>query len=34
MNGSTTAPRPLLGGIDAWVQAGQPVERALPSASV
>ena len=25
--------RPLLGGIDAWVQAGQPVERALPSAS-
>ena len=23
--------RPLLGGIDAWVQAGQPVERALPS---
>jgi membrane protein DedA with SNARE-associated domain/rhodanese-related sulfurtransferase len=25
--------RPLLGGIDAWVQAGQPVDRALPSAS-
>ena len=25
--------RPLLGGIDAWVQAGQPVERARPSAS-
>ncbi len=25
--------RPLLGGIDAWVQAEQPVERALPSAS-
>jgi rhodanese-related sulfurtransferase len=25
--------RPLLGGIDAWVQAGQPLERALPSAS-
>jgi rhodanese-related sulfurtransferase len=24
--------RPLLGGIDAWVQAGQPVERALTSA--
>jgi membrane protein DedA with SNARE-associated domain/rhodanese-related sulfurtransferase len=25
--------RPLQGGIDAWVQAGQPLERALPSAS-
>jgi rhodanese-related sulfurtransferase len=25
--------RPLLGGIDAWVQAGQPVERARPSTS-
>src|SRR6266700_1230859 len=25
--------RPLLGGIDAWVQAGQPVARALPSVS-
>jgi membrane protein DedA with SNARE-associated domain/rhodanese-related sulfurtransferase len=25
--------RPLLGGIDAWVQAGQPVEHALPSVS-
>src|SRR5262249_12252235 len=25
--------QPLLGGIDAWVQAGQPVERELPSAS-
>jgi len=25
--------RPLLGGIDAWVGAGQPVESALPSAS-
>jgi membrane protein DedA with SNARE-associated domain/rhodanese-related sulfurtransferase len=25
--------RPLLGGIDAWVQAGQPVERAQPSLS-
>jgi rhodanese-related sulfurtransferase len=25
--------RPLLGGIDAWVQAGQPVERARPFAS-
>jgi membrane protein DedA with SNARE-associated domain/rhodanese-related sulfurtransferase len=24
--------RPLLGGIDAWVQAGQPLERALPAA--
>jgi hypothetical protein len=24
--------RPLLGGIDAWVQAGQPVEHALASA--
>ena len=25
--------RPLLGGIDAWVQAGQPLERARPSTS-
>jgi rhodanese-related sulfurtransferase len=25
--------RPLLGGIDAWVQAGQPVEPALHSTS-
>jgi rhodanese-related sulfurtransferase len=23
--------RPLLGGIDAWVQAGQPLERAVSS---
>jgi rhodanese-related sulfurtransferase len=25
--------RPLLGGIDAWVQAGQPVGRVVPSVS-
>ena len=25
--------RPLLGGIDAWVQAGQPVARVVPSVS-